>query len=141
MTSTIRSTQGFTWIELIITITILVVLGAIAIPSYQNYNRKAYYMELVQAAEPYKIAVIECEKKFKTFTGCNAGSNGIPKPPSIYPKGAVSFIDVTNGIITITPVSAHGILISDTYVLIPSLDPTTGTVNWTTSGNGAQYTQ
>jgi type IV pilus assembly protein PilA len=66
---------GFTLIELMITIAIVGILAAIAIPSYQNYSRRAYYSEVVQATEPYRVAIGECVQDLGTATGCNAGSN------------------------------------------------------------------
>ncbi len=129
-----RSSSGFTLIELMITIAIIGILAAIAIPSYQNYTRRAYYSEVVQATAPYRIAVGECAQDLGSVTGCNAGSNNIPAAITAA-TGAVATLAVTNGVITVTPVAAHGIVAGDTYILTPTVSAN-GILTWVSSGGG-----
>jgi prepilin-type N-terminal cleavage/methylation domain-containing protein len=128
-----RSTQGFTLIELMITIGILGILAAVAIPSYQNYTRRAYYSELVSATTPYKLAVSECYQNLGTVTGCDAGTNTIPAAVTTA-QGGVGSLSVANGVITVTPVEQRGILATDTYVLTPTVAGTA--LTWVSSGGG-----
>ena len=129
----ISASKGFALIELVITIAIIVILAAVAIPSYQNYTRRAYYSEIVNATAPYKIAVAECYQKLRTLTGCNGASNNIPANVAVA-QGAVGTLTVANGVITVTPVAQNGILATDTYILTPTIAGTT--VTWTSSGGG-----
>lgn len=125
--------KGFTLMELMITIVIVGILAAVAIPSYLNYTRKAYYSEVVRATAPYKVGVAECYHNLGTLTGCTDGTNGVPADIGAA-QGAVATLTTVDGVITVTPVAQNGITAADTYILTPTVSGTT--LTWVSSGGG-----
>jgi prepilin-type N-terminal cleavage/methylation domain-containing protein len=128
-----RTQSGFTLLELMITVAIVAILAAVAIPSYLNYVRRAYYSEIVAAVTPYKVGVAECYQNLGTVTGCAGGTNHIP-PNITTTTGNITSVTVTDGVITVVPVAAHGIVAGDTYILTPAV--VNNTLVWTASGGG-----
>jgi len=124
---------GFTLMELMITVAIVGIIAAIAIPSYLDYTRKAYFSEVVRATGPYAVGVAECYHTLGTLTGCNAGTNGIAAAITTATAG-IATLAVANGVITVTPVAANGLVAGDTYVMSPSVS--NNIITWATSGGG-----
>ena len=123
-----RSIQkGFTLIELMIVVAIVGILAAVALPAYQDYTKKAKFAEVVSIAASYQTAVAVCAQETGTLTGCNAGTNGIPATQATV---HVTSVDVTNGIITVTPTSTT--VATATLILEPTIGP--ASLTWAKDG-------
>jgi prepilin-type N-terminal cleavage/methylation domain-containing protein len=125
--------KGFTLIELMITVAIVAILAAIALPTYLSYTRRANFSEIVDSTSPYKVGVTECYQKSGSLTGCNGGALGVPANITTA-TGKVASITVASGVITVVPVADNGILSTDTYILTPTA--TGNSLTWAATGGG-----
>lgn len=117
--------RGFTLIELMITIAIVGILAAIAVPTYLTYTKKAKFSEVIMATGPFRSAVDLCTQSTNALTACGNAQNGVPAAPGASGQVA-SIVTAANGTITATDVNAV------TYILVPTRNATTGQVTWAT---------
>ncbi len=135
-----KNQKGFTLIELMIVVAIIGILAAVAIPSYQNYTRKAKFTEIVQGASAIKLAVETCYQDQGTLANCGPGSNGVPPlttapgadATSVAAGSGVSANSATTVSITMIAASTDGVLNGLTYILdgTAGLAGTSNSISW-----------
>lgn len=92
--------QGFTLIELMIVVAIIGILAAVAIPSYQDYTKRAHVSEGLSLAGAAKTGVSEYYGSQAAWPGSNAAA-GIGAAASINGNAVTSVTVGANGTITV----------------------------------------
>jgi len=83
-----RKYIAFTLIELMITVAIIAILSAIAIPVYENYIRRSYLSEATSSISSIKSA----EESFYTLNGCYIEAEA---DPTSVPSGSKTIWDTS----------------------------------------------
>ena len=82
--------NGFTLIELMIVVSIVGILAAIAVPQYQLYTGKAQIGEAIHISAGMKAAIAEQISVGSPFSVMNGGTGGIPDDVT---SGAGQYVD------------------------------------------------
>jgi len=131
---------GFTLIELMIVVAIIGILAAIAVPQYQQFQRKAKFSDVVSQTAAYKSAIELCiQNNNGSLSGCDTGAKDTTGGTWSIPdaiatgagKGNLDSLSAKDGVITAKAISTGG-LNGETYTLTPV--PGTASITWNRAG-------
>ncbi len=124
-----KSTQGFTLIELMIVVAIIGILAAMAIPSYQDYTVRAKVSEGLQLSASAKTAVSETYQSTGILPADNAAA-GMGAANTIVGNNVTSVTIGANGVITVAyAATVVPSVAAPTLTLTPSV-VNTGSITW-----------
>lgn len=124
-----RLQQGFTLIELMIVIAIIGILGAVALPRYQEYTVRAKVTEVILAAAAAKTAVTE---SYQTNSAMPASLALDAQTSKYVASVGYSSTNASTAVITVTTTAADS-NISGRKLLLTGVVNTSGVIDWTCS--------
>ena len=133
MTMQIKKQQsGFTLIELMIVIAIIGILAGVALPAYSDYTSRAKASGAVSEIASIKTAISLCYSEISTFTGCSAGSNGVPTIQVT--KNITAVTSITDGAISVNTGATTAAGVNLTLIDTPTYSVGDANIIWTNTG-------
>ena len=139
-----RQNRGFTLIELMITIAIIAILAAIALPSYSDYVRRGRLTEGLSTMSSQRVKMEQFFQDNRSYAGaCAAGTVApLPTTPSFTYACALSGAGVVPSTYTITA-TGTGTMLGFVYTMTEAnVRTTTGLpAGWLGTGNACWVTK
>ena len=124
---------GFTLIELMITVAIVAILAATALPAYQNYTTRARLSEVVLALAACRTSITELYQSGGTGPGANNwGCEAVSS------RFVGSLATDVNGVVTATIAGISAAVNGQTVTMIPMVTVGTPANASTDMGSGLQ---
>jgi type IV pilus assembly protein PilA len=132
--------SGFTLIEVMIVISIIAILSAIALPKYKTYANRTKFVEVTASVGVVKSSIDVCfqTRGYYSLQNCNSFSKiGIVKN-GLIAAPYINDIDILNdGTITAKAISTDGFN-AETFILSPT--PSSSTLIWKVSNTSSCIT-
>lgn len=128
--NTIKKSQGgFTLIELMITVAIVGILAAVALPAYQDYTVRGQVSEGFVLSGGVQTAIAEYYAQNGSFPA-SLGTIGLTDPVGKYVSDIAEVGTATTGTITVTYGLGSNTKINGQTLTLTATDPGSGVINW-----------
>jgi len=127
--------KGFTLIELMITVAIVGILAAVALPAYQDYTIRAQVSEGFTLAGGIQTAESEYYANNGSFTDLT--TLGIASPTGKYTTG-ISATGGTTSVLTVTYGGQANTKISGGTLTLTGVDDGNGNIHWKCAPDGTK---
>ncbi len=130
-----RRQRGFTLIEIMITVVIVAILAAVALPSYRSYVLRSHRADAMQALAEGQAIMERCYAQTFSYAAGGACTNTVaPNSPQGYYQIALSNQSATSYTVTATP-TVGNMQTGDTQCATMSIDQANQKIGKDTASN------